>query len=171
MKRQVSRELRRLASRKESATTISEWEVLSPDERGQAQSVFDEMAGRITNAGDGATQRGKEQLEKMVSDLEKQLEGDVVERGVLRCLAEGVWKRREIAAKLSVDVEAITAARKRLGRKLVKVEGPRMTRIARMAEEEPREPVSGQSAGANTSAAAAIGAALTVHADSRAQRG
>ena len=36
---------------------------------------------------------------------------------MLNCLYSGVHKRQEIAAKLGIDVKAVTAARKRLERK------------------------------------------------------
>ena len=116
--RQVNRELRRLAGRRESTMTQSEWEVLPPDQEGEARSVFDEIEGRIANGGEEASLRGDEaQFERRLRDLEERLNGDVVARGVLRCLAAGVCKRREIAARLRVDVQEITAARKRLERK------------------------------------------------------
>jgi len=62
--------------------------------------------------------RGDEaQFDRRLRDLEERLNGDVVARGVLKCLAAGVCKRREIAATLRVDVQEITPARKRLERK------------------------------------------------------
>jgi hypothetical protein len=118
LERQVNRELRRLAGRRESTITQSEWEVLPPDQEGEARSVFDEIEGRIANGGEEASLRGDEaQFERRLRDLEERLNGDVVARGVLRCLAAGVCKRCEIAARLRVDVQEITAARKRLERK------------------------------------------------------
>jgi len=58
-----------------------------------------------------------EEWKGSAAELERQLEGDTLARGVLRCMSEGIVKRREIAAALGVSVGAVTAARKRLERR------------------------------------------------------
>jgi hypothetical protein len=115
LKRQVNGELRRLSSRREAGTTVSEWSVLRPDEDGGRQSVFDEVAGSLPNGYEEAARKSEEQERAEVSrELEGRLNGDAVAGGLLKCLREGAFKRREIAAKLGVDARAVTAARKRV---------------------------------------------------------
>ncbi len=46
------------------------------------------------------------------------VQGDAEARAVFECLCDGVSKRREIAKRLGTSVEAVTAARKRLERKV-----------------------------------------------------
>ncbi len=50
-------------------------------------------------------------------ELEGYLAEDATARGVLKCLSEGIVKRRDIAAALGVEARAVTAARKRLERR------------------------------------------------------
>ena len=118
LERQVCRELRRLSGRKEAGETVSEWAVLPCDANGERHSIFDDLPGGIPNGYEEAARKSEaEEGENMMKMLEGRLDGDTVERGLLECLRQGVVKRREIAAKLGVDVRAVTAARKRLERK------------------------------------------------------
>ena len=54
----------------------------------------------------------------MKRQLEQWLEGDRVAQAVLGCLWDGVVRRGEIAARVGVGVGAVTAARKRLERRM-----------------------------------------------------
>ena len=116
LERQVNRELRRVSSRIETSVAVSEWTVLPADEEGDRQSIFEQMEGPIANGGEEAERRDEEaELEMKITEL--RLKDDPVACGLLQCLRVGVFKRREIAAKLGIEVEAVTAARKRLERK------------------------------------------------------
>ena len=97
---------------------MSEWVVLPCDENGERHSIFDSVAGGIPNGYEEAARKSEaEEVKNMMKMLWGRLDGDTVGRGLLECLREGVVKRREIAAKLGVDVRAVTAARRRLERK------------------------------------------------------
>ena len=116
LNRLVSNEIRRLHSLKEAALMRGEWDILPPSAEGKLRSVFDWMR---------ATYGGGELVDKVLEaaresnrrKLESKLGADERAKGVLNCLYSGVRKRRDIAAKLGIDVKAVTAARKRLERK------------------------------------------------------
>ncbi len=115
LERQVSRQLRRVSSRREVGTVVSEWMVLPRDEAGKWRSVFEEVTGSMPDGYEEAARMGEaEEREQLREELDECLNGDRIARGVLRCMRKGVYRRREIAAELAVEAKAVTAARKRL---------------------------------------------------------
>jgi hypothetical protein len=130
LERKVSNEVRRLHKLQEARRMLSEWEVLSPREDGQVRSVFDEIPGRVQSwAGNEANEAGLQARDKVRKEAESLIaarlhgEGEMVER-LFGCLREGVVKRREIAAKLGISLDAVTNCRKRLNRKLEELTEP-----------------------------------------------
>jgi hypothetical protein len=119
LKRLVSREVRRLQSLREASRMRSEWDILLPDEEGQWQSVFEEIEAPAAD-GCAVAMEGEEaaQREGIRAAFGNYLDGDREARGVWGCLRQGVWKRREIASRLGIGVSAVTAARKRLERRV-----------------------------------------------------
>jgi hypothetical protein len=121
LKRKVSNEVRRLHKLKEAAATRSEWEVLKPDANGEVRSVFDLMRGKRAAGPPNEAlvpDRDKERKEAELMIAEKLQGGDEEVEKMFSCLREGIVKRREIAAKLGIDVDEVTNCRKRLDRKL-----------------------------------------------------
>ena len=121
LKREVGRltrqEVRRLRKLAEASAVRSEWEVKAPGKNGELRSVFDGMQGTIRGGDEDLARREEEEEREQVrARLGELLNGDQVAREVLVCLCDGVVRRREIAAKLGVEVRAVTAARKRLER-------------------------------------------------------
>ena len=93
----------------------NEWDILRPTPEGKLRSIFERMQG---SAGGGELLRELDAArERDRRKLEGKLGRDERAKGVLNCLYRGVRKRRDIAAKLGIDVKAVTAARKRLERK------------------------------------------------------
>ena len=92
----------------------NEWDVLRPTPEGKLRSIFE---GMKATGGGGELIKQEAAREGDRRKLESKLGGDERARGVLNCLYSGVRKRRDIAAKLGIDVKAVTAARKRLERK------------------------------------------------------
>ena len=119
LNRLVTQELRRLHRAREAAGTRSEWDVLPLDENEEPQSVFDGIIASVADPHE-ATARGEEEAarESVRVELDVYLRGDGAARGVFNCLCAGVVKRREIAERLGISVAAVTAARKRLERRL-----------------------------------------------------
>ena len=116
LNRLASNEIRRLYGLKETKLMRNEWDILRPTPEGKLRSVFDRMQG---SAGGGElvdrTQQAAHERDRR--KLEGKLGRDERAKDVLNCLYSGVRKRRHIAAKLGIDVKAVTAARKRLERK------------------------------------------------------
>ena len=84
---------------------------MRPIPEGKLRSIFERM--KATGGGGELPKRDAEH-ERDRRKLEDKLGRDERAKGVLNCLYSGVRKRREIAAKLGIDVKAVTAARKRL---------------------------------------------------------
>ena len=116
LNRLVSNEIRRLHALMETELMRNEWDLLRPTPEGKLRSIFQRMKA----PGGGGELFNKEQEATRERDrrkLESKLGGDERAKGVLNCLYSGMRKRRHIAAKLGIDVKAVTAARKRLERK------------------------------------------------------
>ncbi len=119
LKRLVSREVRRLQSLIEASRMRSEWDILPPDEEDQLQSVFEEMEGTIADGSEELMEKEEEaRRERIKTGFATHLNGDKGARRVFNCLCDGILKRRDIAAKLGINVRAVTAARKRLERQV-----------------------------------------------------
>jgi len=116
LKRLVDNELRRLNSLKEATLMLNEWDVLPRDAEGKLRSIFEQMQATY-GGGELVDKKLEAAREQNRRKLESKLGGDERAKGVLNCLYSGVRKRRHIAAKLGIDVKAVTAARKRLERK------------------------------------------------------
>ena len=116
LNRLASNEIRRLYGLMETKLMRNEWDILRPTPEGKLRSIFDRMQG---SAGGGELTDKKQEAarERDRRKLEGKLGRDERAKGVLNCLYSGVRKRRHIAAKLGIDVKAVTAARKRLERK------------------------------------------------------
>jgi len=116
LNRLASNEIRRLYGLKETELMRNEWDILRPTPEGKLRSIFDRMQG---SAGGGELVDKKQEAAREGDrrKLESKLGRDERAKGVLNCLYCGVRKRRHIAAKLGIDVKAVTAARKRLERK------------------------------------------------------
>jgi len=116
LNRLASNEIRRLYGLKETKLMRNEWDILRPTPEGKLRSIFERMQG---SAGGGELMDKKQEAahERDRRKLESKLGRDERAKGVLNCLYSGVRKRRHIAAKLGIDVKAVTAARKRLERK------------------------------------------------------
>ena len=94
----------------------NEWDLLRPTPEGKLRSIFEGM--QATGGGGELVDKKREAAqERDRQKLESKLGKDERAKGVLNCLYSGVRKRRHIAAKLGMDVKAVTAARKRLERK------------------------------------------------------
>jgi hypothetical protein len=119
LEQQVEREIHRLNSLKEAAATRSEWDILPPDEHNEPQTIFEEKSGAQADgfeekvSADEAAARAE-----AIKEIDRFLAGDELARGIFQCLCEEVTKREEMAARLAVTVKEISAARKRLERKL-----------------------------------------------------
>jgi len=111
-----SNEMRRWDGLKVSELMRNEWDILRPTPEGKLRSIFDRMQGSA-GGGDLVDKKREAARERDRRKLESKLGGDERARGVLNCVYSGVRKRRHIAAKLGIDVKAVTAARKRLERK------------------------------------------------------
>ncbi len=97
----------------------NEWEILPLDEEGEPRSIFEGMLGELPDGAEVAKRKeAEEELRRQKGIIAAHLDGDVVAKRVLGCLCDGVVKRQEIATKLGIDVSGVTAARKRLDRKL-----------------------------------------------------
>jgi hypothetical protein len=119
VQRRIRNEVRRLYSLTEAPEMRSEWDLLPLDENDQPQSVFDSMMGSIPDPCEEAEQNEEEAWRELVrKDFDAYLKEDWVARKVFECLCNGVVKRREIAERLGISVQAVTAARKRLERKV-----------------------------------------------------
>ena len=116
LKRLVDNELRRLNSRMEATLMLNEWDVLPRDAEGELRSIFERRQAPC-GGGELFNKELKAADEQDRQELEGKLGGDERAKGVLNCLYSGVRKRRDIAAKLGIDVKVVTAARKRLERK------------------------------------------------------
>jgi hypothetical protein len=120
LERLVSQEVRRLHGLTEAAWMRSEWELLPPDDHGEARSIFEEMPGAIPDgAAEAMRHEDEAETARIRKEIESGLEGDEAGKGVFQCLWDGVVKREEIARRLGIGVAAVSAARKRLERKLV----------------------------------------------------
>ncbi len=116
LNRLASNEIRRLYGLKETKLMRNEWDILRPSPEGKLRSIFEGM--RATGGGGELVDKKQEAArEGDRRKLESKLGRDERAKGVLNCLYSGVRKRRHIAAKLGIDVKAVTAARKRLERK------------------------------------------------------
>ena len=116
LNRLASNEIRRLYGLKETELMRNEWDILRPTPEGKLRSVFDRMQGSA-GGGELVDKKREAAREGDRRKLESKLGRDERAKGVLNCLYSGVRKRRDIAAKLGIDVKAVTAARKRLERK------------------------------------------------------
>jgi len=116
LNRLASNEIRRLYGLKETELMRNEWDILRPTPEGKLRSIFDRMQGSA-GGGELVDKRQEAAREGDRRKLESKLGRDERAKGVLNCLYSGVRKRRHIAAKLGIDVKAVTAARKRLERK------------------------------------------------------
>ncbi len=116
LNRLASNEIRRLYGLKETELMRNEWDILRPTPEGKLRSVFDRMQGSA-GGGELVDKKREAAREGDRRKLESKLGRDERAKGVLNCLYSGVRKRRHIAAKLGIDVKAVTAARKRLERK------------------------------------------------------
>src|SRR5436190_11350380 len=119
LQRRIRNEVRRLASLIEASKMRNEWDLLPLDEEDEPQSIFDGMPGSTADPREVAEQNEEDAWrEKVRADLNEHLRDDKEAQGVFNCLCEGVVKRRKIAERLGMSVEAVTAARKRLERKV-----------------------------------------------------
>ena len=114
LNRLASNEIRRLYGLMETKLMRNEWDVLRPTPEGKLRSIFE---GMKATGGGGELIKQEAAREGDRRKLESNLDRDERGKGVLNCLYSGVRKRRDIAAKLGIDVKAVTAARKRLERK------------------------------------------------------
>jgi hypothetical protein len=120
LQRLVSNEVRRLHKRMETRVMRSEWEVLSPNERNEPRSVFDQMkatgsSGWECKVADRKARERQGAEQRIAAELG---ENDRLAGKLFDCLCAGVMKRRKIAVKLGISVEEVTNCRKRLNRKL-----------------------------------------------------
>jgi hypothetical protein len=119
LERLVSNEVRRLNGLKEASRMRSEWNILAAGENGRPRSIFPWIAGSIPDPREQAARNEEEAARARTQmELEVYLNGDKRARGLFNCLCNGVFKRRQIAERLGMSVEAVTAARKRLERKV-----------------------------------------------------
>jgi len=119
IQRRISNEIRRLYALKETAGTRNEWDILGVEEDQKLQTIFHWIPGSLEDGREAAaTNEEDQEREGVKKRLEARLGADEKAKGVLNCLCDGVVKRREIAARLGISVQAVTAARKRLERKV-----------------------------------------------------
>jgi hypothetical protein len=119
LERRIRNEVRRLASLKEASKMRSEWDILPPDADDEPQSIFDWLPGAIADPGEEAEGHEEEEWREQVrADFSEYLKENAEARNVFNCLCDGVVKRREIAQRLGMSVGSVTAARKRLERKV-----------------------------------------------------
>jgi hypothetical protein len=116
LNRLASNEIRRLYALKETELMRNEWDLLRPTPEGKLRSIFEGI--QATGGGGELVDKTQQAAhERDRQKLDSKLGKDEPAKGVLNCLYSGVRKRRHIAAKLGIDVKAVTAARKRLERK------------------------------------------------------
>jgi hypothetical protein len=120
LQRLVSNEVRRLHKLKEAQLVRSEWEVLGPDGENEPRSVLAEIQSTGSSGAlvEEADARAKEKQNAEARIAERLGEDDLLAKQLFACLREGVVKRRAIAARLGIGVDAVTNCRKRLNRKL-----------------------------------------------------
>jgi hypothetical protein len=119
LEREVEREVRRLNGLKEASGARSEWDILPPNVDDEPQTIFEEKSGALPDEFEEAALSEEAAMrEQAKKEIDAFLAGDELARGVFRCLCDEVTKREEMAARLGVDVGEVTAARKRLERKL-----------------------------------------------------
>ncbi len=117
--RLVSNEIRRLYGLQERIAMRSEWDVLAVDEDGRAQSILPWVPDSAADpCEEAARKEDAAECERVEQEIAGYLDGDAEARAVFECLCDGVSKRRAIAKRLGTSVEAVTAARKRLERKV-----------------------------------------------------
>jgi len=120
LKRKVSNEVRRLHKMKETRSTRSECDLLLPADSGALRSVLAGIAGGCGGYGgwDDGQVRDKVRKETDSRIAEALRGGDQAVERLFECLRAGVVKRREIAARLGMNVTEVTNCRKRLDRTL-----------------------------------------------------
>jgi hypothetical protein len=119
LEQHVEREVHRLNSLKEAAVTRSEWDILPTEEDEEPQTVFEEKSGAQA---DGCEEMALAEEVAVRAQAKKEIDrflaGDELARGVFQCLCDEVTKREDMATRLAVTVSEVSAARKRLERRL-----------------------------------------------------
>src|ERR1041385_5475063 len=119
IQRRIENEVRRLSALKEAEGMRGEWDILPLDSEGKPQSAFKSMVSASVDPSEEAAEN-EEEAERLRAKLEllRWLDGDMMAAAVFVSLCRGGMKRREIAQKLGVTVQAVTAGRKRMERRL-----------------------------------------------------